>query len=237
MAPNPNPNLALLESAAGKLGGLLDELVLVGGCAAGLLVTDTGSSPIRPTKDVDLLVEATTYADYHHFGLRLIDRGFKPGIQPGDPICRWRHGELILDVMPLDEAVLGFSNRWYRSAIHVPSQYRLPSGVTLVHIDAPHFLATKFDAFLSRGEGDYLASADLEDAVVVIDGRPSIEEELSMSGEHLRSFVADQLQALLAERHFMEALPGFFGQEGGDGHRVHSLAERLRRLAEQVQDE
>lgn len=63
MPSRADPNLAQLEEAAAKLGELLDELVLVGGCAAGLLVTDPGSSPIRPTEDVDLLVEATTYGD------------------------------------------------------------------------------------------------------------------------------------------------------------------------------
>ena len=53
MAAEHDPNLALLEEAAALLGPLLDELVLVGGCAAGLLVTDPGASPIRPTEDVD----------------------------------------------------------------------------------------------------------------------------------------------------------------------------------------
>ena len=95
-----NPNLDLLEEAAAQLGELLDELVLVGGCAAGLLVTDPGSSPIRPTEDVDLLVEATTYTDYQRFGKRLEERGFMPGTKPGDPICRWRRNDLTLDIMP-----------------------------------------------------------------------------------------------------------------------------------------
>jgi hypothetical protein len=60
MASAADPNLELLQEAATRLEDLLDELVLVGGCAAGLLVTDPGSSPIRPTEDVDLVVEAAT---------------------------------------------------------------------------------------------------------------------------------------------------------------------------------
>lgn len=128
MAAEPDPNLALLEQAAALLGPLLDELVLVGGCAAGLLVTDPGASPIRPTEDVDLVVEATTYADFHRFGQRLLALGFRQAAVPDDPLCRFRHPRLVLDLMPLDEGVLGFSNRWYVSALQSPITRRLPSG-------------------------------------------------------------------------------------------------------------
>ena len=34
-----NPNLALMRVVAEKLGSLRDEVVFVGGCAAGLLLT------------------------------------------------------------------------------------------------------------------------------------------------------------------------------------------------------
>ena len=178
MAAERDPNLALLEQAALLLGPLLDELVLVGGCAAGLLVTDAGASPIRPTEDVDLLVESATYADYHRFGRRLVALGFRQGTVPGDPLCRFRHPHLVLDLMPLDEGILGFSNRWYASALRSPLRRPLPSGREISHIDAAHFLASKLEAFRSRGGGDYVTSADLEDVVVVIDGRPTLEREL-----------------------------------------------------------
>ena len=52
---NPqDPNLAKVELIAHVLGPLRDELVLVGGCAAGLLMTDPGAAPARVTYDVDL---------------------------------------------------------------------------------------------------------------------------------------------------------------------------------------
>lgn len=231
MAANADPNLERLEEAAAKLGPLLDELVLVGGCAAGLLVTDPGSSPIRPTEDVDLLVEALTYGAYHRFGERLSLRGFRQGTEPGDPLCRWRHGTLILDVMPLEESVLGFSNRWYVEAMRARHLHRLPSGTTIAHVDAPHFIATKLEAFRSRGGGDYLASADLEDVVVVIDGRPTVEEELAACTSSLRAFVARGVAALLAEPFFLEALPTYFVGAAILDRRVRTLVERMRQIA------
>lgn len=45
------------------------------------------------------------------------EQGFQEDTREGAPLCRWvRHGT-TLDVMPLDEKILGFSNRWYRAAM------------------------------------------------------------------------------------------------------------------------
>jgi len=232
MTPEHDPNVALLEEAAVVLGPLLDELVLVGGCAAGLLVTDPGAAPIRPTEDVDLVVEATTYADFQRYGSRLQALGFRQGIVPGDPLCRFRHPRVVLDLMPLDEGILGFSNRWYASALQSPERRRLPGGAWIAHVDAPHFLATKLEAFKSRGEGDYLLSPDLEDSVIVVDGRPRILTELSSSPRDLRHFVSEQLAECLRSRHFVEALAGYFAGEPDAGARAQRLQERLNEIAE-----
>jgi hypothetical protein len=43
MPNRSDPNLALVEEAVSRLEDLLEALVLVGGCAAGLLVTDAGA--------------------------------------------------------------------------------------------------------------------------------------------------------------------------------------------------
>lgn len=58
MIPSPDPNLDQLEEVARRLGELLEELTLVGGCAAGLLITDAASASVRATLDVDMVVEA-----------------------------------------------------------------------------------------------------------------------------------------------------------------------------------
>lgn len=51
-----HPNLELLEQAAERLQPLLNEIVFVGGCTTGLLVTDPGAAPVRMTHDVDVIV-------------------------------------------------------------------------------------------------------------------------------------------------------------------------------------
>jgi hypothetical protein len=109
---NPNDiNVLMLESVARRLGDdLLGELVFVGGAVAGLLITDPAMPAIRPTEDVDLLVQALTLADYHRVGETLAARGFAHDMSPDAPICRWRVGGVAVDVMPALEEVLGFQS-------------------------------------------------------------------------------------------------------------------------------
>lgn len=50
-----NPNLHILELAATALGSLVNDMVFVGGCATGLLITDEAAPAIRVTQDVDVI--------------------------------------------------------------------------------------------------------------------------------------------------------------------------------------
>src|SRR6266699_5331893 len=59
-----NQNLELLILAAKLLRPVLDELVFVGGCATGLLVSDEAAAEVRPTFDVDAIAEITSYVEY-----------------------------------------------------------------------------------------------------------------------------------------------------------------------------
>src|SRR5579864_3229152 len=107
-----DPNLPLLEAAARLLQPLLDELVFVGGCATGLLITDPATVGIRSTKDVDAITEVDSYAEYERLSDRLREIGLTEDHSEDAPICRWRHDDLLIDVMPTDQRILGFSNRW-----------------------------------------------------------------------------------------------------------------------------
>jgi hypothetical protein len=106
----PNPNLQLLTDAAKLLRPILGELVFVGGCATALLITDKAAADVRPTFDVDAIAEITSYAAYAEFSERLRKLGFQEDATEGAPLCRWCQQTTTLDVMPLDERILGFSN-------------------------------------------------------------------------------------------------------------------------------
>ena len=225
------PNLDLLESAAEKLRPLLPEIVFVGGCATGLLITDPGAGPVRRTYDVDVISEIASYPDYAVFSQRLRVLGFTEDSREDAPVCRWLHGELILDVMPLEDSILGFSSRWYAGAIRTAVEIKLPSGIRLKTITAPYFLGTKIEAFHGRGNADYLASHDLEDFIAVIDGRPSLLQEVGASSHELRAFLAEAVRALLAASRFLDALPGHLSADPASQARILSLSAKLEALS------
>ena len=139
---NPHDhNVSLLERAAEQLGeALLEQLVFVGGAVAGVLITDPAMPEIRPTQDVDVICSVIARSDYHQLGRQLRQRGFQEDSRPGAPLCRWCTDDLILDLMPTQGEILGFSNRWYPLALETAQLQELPSGCSIRIVTAPAFL-------------------------------------------------------------------------------------------------
>lgn len=81
-------SIALLDLAAQDLKGLLDDVVFVGAATVELWISDPAVPPIRPTKDVDVVVEVTTRTEFYRFEERLRSVGFIED-QESEVICRW----------------------------------------------------------------------------------------------------------------------------------------------------
>jgi hypothetical protein len=223
-----DPNREYLLIVADAIGDLCNEIVFVGGSVAGLLLTDAVADGVRATKDVDAVVEATTLSQYHQAEKKLAVSGFKRDIG-SEVICRWRHAStgVLFDLMPTDPAILGFSNSWYPEALNTAMRMRLSDRIEIRVISGPVFVATKLEAFMSRGGGDILSSHDLEDILNVVDGRPSIVEELSAASEALQKFVRQTFGALLARPDLENYLPGLLSDE----NRTAVVLSRLNMMA------
>jgi predicted nucleotidyltransferase len=169
-------NRDLLIRGARSLRDLRERLVYVGGCTTGLMISDLAAADVRSTRDVDVIVEIVSRAEYYALSKRLRSLGFRE-----DPkvICRWQQdNEITLDVMPTDPNILGFSNPWYSGAIATATHHVLEQGLVIRVVTPPYFCATKIAAFHGRGNGDYAASHDLEDFLSVVDGRVELLSEL-----------------------------------------------------------
>lgn len=229
---NPgDPNLTKVELIAHALGALRDELVFVGGCAAGLLMTDAAATEARVTYDVDLVVEVAALRGYHRMEAEFTRLGFKRDVSPDAPICRWRYRDLEVDLMPTDPCILGFANRWYPLAASSAETVQLPNGIAIRLIRASLFVATKFEAFADRGKLDLLGSHDMEDIINVIDGRAELSDEIGGAPDELRVYLAERCTSLLALPHFMNYLPGLVAQDETLAERVAMVAARLQRIA------
>ena len=221
----------MLELMAERLGPLVGQLVFVGGCTTGLFITDPLQAPMRVTRDVDVITEVVSRADYHAQEDALRALGFSPDMRPEAPICRWRHGDLLLDLMPVDAAILGFTNRWYADALSCAGTTQLPSGRIIRMLTPPHFLATKLEAFHGRGKGDYWLSHDMEDIVCVIDGRAEIIGEVAAAPDSLRRYLRREFAGLAADPLFGEAISGFLPGDAVSQRRAARIRRRILDLA------
>jgi hypothetical protein len=132
--------------------------------------------------------------------------------------------------MPTDERILGFSNRWYVSALDSSQRMEI-AGLSLRVVTAVYFLAMKLEAFHGRGSDDVMSSHDLEDVITVIDGRAEIVNELRDAASDVRLYVASELHRLLARRDFVDAFPGFLLPDSASQGRSHLLLNRMTAIA------
>lgn len=226
----------MIKQVAGRLGPLRSKVVFLGGSATGFHITDKAAPEIRATKDVDIIVEVASVVEYHRLEKTLIELGFFQKIQEDDPICRWYINDAIVDVMPTEENILGFSNRWYQQAIKNSVKIKLEPDLEILIVTAPYFLGTKLDAFFGRGKGDYLVSHDMEDIINFINGRVEILEDVKNAEPNLKDFIIKSFQGFLADELFLDALPGHLLPDQASQARRSIVLERIKKIAEPGSD-
>ena len=180
---------------------------------------------------MDVIAEVAALSGYYALERRFTERGFAKDMSEGAPICRWRVQDVEVDLMPTDESILGFSNRWYPAAVASASSIALPSGQRISLISAPVFLATKFEAFHTRGRNDVLISHDLEDIVNVVEGRPLIVEEVAAAESGLRAYLAVRFRELTRNPDFANALPGLVAYDDLYESRIQAVRNRTSAIA------
>ncbi len=226
-------NRDVLIAVAERIEPLLDEVVFVGGQVAALLVTNPAATRVRPTNDVDIVIETSTRGQYRKVEERLLELGLSHDTAEGAPICRWvmPEGGYRLDVMPTDGEVLGFSNEWYGLALELAEPFELRPDLRIRVPPAPIFLATKWDAFMDRGRGDYLASHDLEDLIAVIAGRDELVDEMGRMPDSLRAYIAAFASEFLAHSDMAYAVQGALPDSVEIPELIDDVIARIEELA------
>jgi hypothetical protein len=158
---------------------------------------------------VDCVVEVATRLDYHKLERELVSLGFKhPAPNVTGPICRWTYCGIIVDVMPTDESVLGFHNRWYESGLKNAEIFKLPDETTVQGFSLPYLMATKVEAFLDRGKNDFVGSRDMEDLFALLDGAPDVFGKVKGGDGDVINYLARSLGQFLKSPLFTESAEG-----------------------------
>jgi len=164
-------SIGKVSIVAQALGDLKELVVFVGGAVVELYADNPEISDIRPTIDVDCVLDMqiSTYFDYSNLEAKLQKMGFTNDTSENAPICRKIYKGIIVDFMPANADILGFTNRWYKDGIANKSSVFLPDGTPIFILPVEYFVATKLEALYGRGGTDIRGSHDWEDIVYVLD--------------------------------------------------------------------
>lgn len=203
---NKDIHLDILKLTVQALGDLADDLVFIGGSTISLYITEPEVVQVRETFDVDCIVEASGRLEYEETVKRLRKRGFSEDMEE-KVICRYKKGELILDLMPTDARILGFTNKWYKPAIQNTTEVSL-AGKKIKIFTPAYLIASKIEAFKGRGKGSFISSTDIEDIITLFDGRSEIAEDLLSAPADVQKELKKELSTWLQNSDFLDAMEG-----------------------------
>ncbi|MGO3164430.1 MAG: nucleotidyl transferase AbiEii/AbiGii toxin family protein [Sphingobacteriaceae bacterium] len=195
-------NLLRIKAVYDALEELAKDVVFVGGATVSLY-TDRVAEEVRPTDDIDILIELVSYQGYADIEEKLRQKGFINDWESG-VICRYKVQGIIVDVMPTSDRILGFSNKWYTPGFSNAIDYTLDEKHVIKIFSPPYFLATKLEAFKNRGHEDGRTSTDFEDIVYFLNNRSTIWEELKNTEPHLKTYIVDSFRDLLNNKYIDE---------------------------------
>ncbi|MEY4617014.1 MAG: hypothetical protein RJB66_1974 [Pseudomonadota bacterium] len=223
---NRDIHLDILKLMVQTLGELADELVFIGGSTISLYITEPEVVQVRETFDVDCIVEVSGRLEYEEIIQRLRKKGFSEDVED-KVICRYKKGALILDVMPTDARILGFTNKWYKPAIRNTIEATL--GPQKIKIFRPAYLiASKIEAFKGRGEGSFISSTDIEDIITLFDGRSNIAEDLLSAPTDVQKELKTELSAWLKSTDFLDAMEGHIADRQNTAGRKKIILQRIQ---------
>lgn len=198
---NHHLNITRIKSVFHALGDLREKVVFVGGAAVSLYI-NSKTEEIRPTDDIDVVIEIYTHQEYAALDENLCKLGFEND-QTSGIICRYNINGLIVDVMPTQSQALGFSNKWYQPGFENAIHHSLGDEKIKI-FSPPYFLASKLEAFFQRGKNDGRTSTDFEDIIFLLENRSTIWQELEVAENNLSTYIKENFKELMQKENFEE---------------------------------
>lgn len=195
-------NLVRIKAVNKALETLKEKVVFVGGATISLYA-DREIFEVRPTDDVDVIIEILSYSDRQRLEEKLREIGFTHDVESG-VICRFKINGIIVDIMPTDDSSIGFKNKWYPEGFKKAINFEIEEDNIAKILSPEYFIATKMEAFKSRGNNDGRTSRDFEDIVFTLENRNSIWNELSNSDIEVKEYLKKEFNEFLTNPHIEE---------------------------------
>jgi len=194
-------NITRIKVVYQSLGELRNKVVFVGGATISLY-SERQTFETRPTDDVDVIIELLNYSGRAELEEKLRQIGFTHDVESG-VVCRYKIQGIIVDIMPTADESIGFKNKWYPDGFRNAVDYKIDEEISVKILSAPFFIATKLEAFKSRGKRDGRTSDDFEDIVFVLENRRSIWQEMKDISGDLKKYLLTEF-TLLKDHPYIE---------------------------------
>lgn len=199
-------NITRLKAVSNALNPLNKDVVFVGGAVLSLYA-DKPIIDVRNTNDIDVIIEVLSYTHRTRVEDRLRAIGFHHDVESGI-VCRYKIQGLIVDIMPTNDPSIGFHNIWYADAFAHSIPVDLDGMTTIKIPTAPYYIATKIEAFKSRGKYDGYSSHDFEDIIFILQNRTDIWKEMETSDTKLKQYLLKSFQDLLNQTLIFDWIEG-----------------------------
>jgi predicted nucleotidyltransferase len=203
MKSNKEVNLEKLKEIVIALGELNEGMVFVGGAVVAIYANDVVEEDVRITKDIDAFGKITTHAELKNIREQLAKNNFFPSPEE-KVICRFKHGEIVLDVMSTQQIEWAPANKWFEPGFeHLETV--IVDYVPVKILSVPYFLATKFEAYYGRGK-DSRTSEDFEDIVYILNNRATLVEDIENAPEDVKEYLISEFNKILVSNELREAV-------------------------------
>ena len=194
MLKNQTINLKVVEKVALALGELNNEVMYVGGAVVSLYVTDQGAEQPRPTKDIDISVQISTYSQMDMLREKLATKKIYPASSE-TVMYRYSYEDILIDFIPYEKTPLGPTNSWLKPGFKKAYPVKIGK-IDIKILPVSMFLATKWEAFKGRGN-DPRMSHDFEDIVYIIDNNLNLIDNVKNADEDVQLFLKKMSKEIL----------------------------------------
>lgn len=195
MLKNQIINLKVVEKVAIALGEINNDVIYIGGAVVSLYVTDDGAEQPRPTKDIDISVQISTYSQMEQLREELAKKKIFPASNE-TVMYRYSYKDILIDFIPYEETPLGPTNSWLKPGFE-KSYSVLIGNIEIKILPVSFYLATKWEAYKSRGN-DPRMSPDFEDIIYIIDNNLDLVDEVKDAEIKVQLFLKEMASEILS---------------------------------------
>ena len=187
-------NIDTVAQVAIALKDLKSKMIFVGGAIVSLYTDDPSAEEIRPTQDIDLTTELVTYTDLLNLQEKLSELKIYPDPSAGD-IISYLFNNIAIDIVPGKDGLTGPANKWYSYGFKdIRKTFAKDQEIQI--FSPAVFIATKFEAFHSRGS-DFRTSHDFEDIINVLNNCTYIVEDVNKAHRDVISYLQSELSIIV----------------------------------------